>query len=136
MLRQLLFVVFLCPSYMWGQVHYNVAFDTTYISAIMLESRIINGSIYAVGGAICSTGECGYLTKYSMTGERNWTIEYPQIDINSSQVMHYREGRIYITGRSKDSIATKTLELDTLGNILNDWNYSVAGTETNFSKEV
>ncbi|MEM9546034.1 MAG: T9SS type A sorting domain-containing protein [Bacteroidota bacterium] len=119
-----------------GQSHYNVAFDTNYISAIMQENIIINGSLYGVGGAICSTGECGYLTKYSLIGERYWTIEYPQIDINSSQVMHYREGRIYITGRAKDSIATKTLVLDTLGQVLEDWNYSVEGATTNFSKEV
>jgi hypothetical protein len=102
----------------------------------MQENMIINGSIYAVGGAICSKGECGYIAKYGLNGEVKWVKEYSQIDINSSQVMHYREDRIYITGRAKDSIATKTLVLDTLGNVEEDWNYSVEGAVTNFSKEV
>jgi len=119
-----------------GQNQYNVAFDSTYISAIMQENIIVNGSIYGVGGAICSTGECGYLTKYTKNGEVLWTIEYPQIDINSGQVMHYKDEQFYITGRAKDTIATKTLVLDTLGNVTDEWNYSVEGAETNFSKEV
>lgn len=119
-----------------GQEHYNVTFDSTYIAAIMQENVIINGYIYGVGGAICSTGECGYLTKYTKRGEVLWTKEYAQIDINSGQVMHYRGGKIYVTGRAKDSIATKTLVLDTLGNVEEEWNYSVTGAITNFSKEV
>lgn len=120
----------------FAQKHYNVAFDTNYISAIMQENITVDGYIYGIGGAICSTGECGYLTKYSTGGERYWTIEYPQIDINSHQVSCYKDGKIYITGRAKDSIATKTLVLDTLGNVLADWNYSVEGATSNFSKEV
>lgn len=119
-----------------GQDHYNVAFDTTYISAIMQENIIVNGSLYGVGGAICSTGECGYFSKYTKKGEILWTIEYPQIDINSGQVMHYKNDRFYITGRAKDTVATKTLVLDTLGNVIDEWNYSIEGAVTNFSSEV
>ena len=102
----------------------------------MQENFIVNDLIYSVGGAICTTGECGYLTKYTKKGEILWTIEYPQIDINSSQISHYKDGHIYITGRAKDTIATKTLVLDTLGNVIHEWNYSVKGATTNFSKEV
>ena len=129
-------VVLLIPVCTIGQKHYNVNFDSNYISAIMHENIIINGSIYGIGGAICSTGECAYLSKYDLSGGLKWTREYSKLEINRSQVAHYQQDKIYITGRATDSIASKTLVVDTLGVILNEWYYGVEGTEVNFSKEV
>jgi len=119
-----------------GQEHYNIAFDTSYLSARMQQNVLVKNHLYGVGLSRCQSGTCGYFMKYTKAGEVLWVREYPQIDINSGEVLHFREDKFYITAKALDTIATKTLVLDTLGNVLKEWNYSVDGAESNFSKEV
>lgn len=128
-------VVLLSVCTLDGQ-QYNTILNFKDECSSLMENLKVGDAIYTIGVGICPTNECGYFAKYDLNGKVEWMREYPQIDINSRQVMLYRDHHFYITGKAQDSVATKTLVLDTLGNVLNEWNYSVEGATTNFSKEV
>ena len=113
-------VLFFSAVSMVAQENFFNTHDYNLYSQIYSNVKEYNNEVYCLGGTVCSTGECGILSKYNNDGELVFLKQIDNIDINSSRCLGLKGDTLIFVGLSKYEVGARLQMYDLDGNILKD----------------
>ncbi len=108
------------PVSVLSQDNFFTVDDYNGLSQIYFDHINYGEDSYVLGGTVCSTGECGVLSRYGNEGELIFLKEIDNIDVNSHRCLGLRGGTIILTGLSKYEVGARLQMYSLDGKLLMD----------------
>jgi len=113
-------ILLILPFVGWSQNNFFTVHDYNMRSQGNLDIVEYEDEIVTLGSTICSTGECGILSKYNSKGELLFLKEIDNIDVNSYHCMSIRNDTIILMALSKYELGGRLQKYNTEGVLLLD----------------
>ena len=119
-LKNIIFICLLSPICIFCQENFFYTHDYNALSQRYSNLIVYEEDIYTLGVTICSTGECGILSKYNGDGDLIFLNEIDNIDVNSSRCFTMKDNTLVLIALSKYEVGGRLQKYDLEGELLED----------------